>query len=255
MHWPLPKPEDGPEPEGRDFDTLVFKLHISCTKNREASRDEDDPTKLYHNAHVYARDLVWVPQGRQASWLGLEDVVPEEIPIGLRVRCANPDILIAKLRPGHELEMELHAVKGCGQDHAKFSPVATATYRLLPTIDIVKPILGDDAVKFQQCFSPGVVEVQSVTKAEAARRGSDYEGKEGEEKAVVKDAFSDTVSRECLRHDEFSGKVKLGRKKDHFIFSIESTGQYESHELFAQSVRTLKAKCKDLKDSCGGLIV
>jgi len=44
------------------------------------------------------------------------------------------DILIAKMRPGQEIEMKLIAGKGIGKDHAKFSPVATASYRLLPTI-------------------------------------------------------------------------------------------------------------------------
>ena len=35
----------------------------------------------------------------------------------------NNDILIAKLRPGQEIDAILHCVKGIGQDHAKFSPV------------------------------------------------------------------------------------------------------------------------------------
>lgn len=33
------------------------------------------------------------------------------------------DILIAKMRPGHEMHLEMFAVKGVGKDHAKFSPV------------------------------------------------------------------------------------------------------------------------------------
>lgn len=33
------------------------------------------------------------------------------------------NILIAKLRPGQEIDLALHAVKGIGADHAKFSPV------------------------------------------------------------------------------------------------------------------------------------
>lgn len=39
----------------------------------------------------------------------------------------NPNILLAKLRPGQEIEMELHAVKGVGKDHAKWSPVGKST--------------------------------------------------------------------------------------------------------------------------------
>lgn len=35
------------------------------------------------------------------------------------------DILISKMRPGHEIHVFMHAVKGIGKDHAKFSPVGT----------------------------------------------------------------------------------------------------------------------------------
>jgi DNA-directed RNA polymerases I and III subunit RPAC1 len=251
MHWPQPKSEDGLDPPIQDIDHLIFKLQITCKANKNAPAKEEDPTKRLHHAHVYARDIVWQPIGRQAAWLGIEGIKPEDIPEHLRPRCANPDILLAKLRASHELELEMHAVKGCGQDHAKFSPVATATYRLLPTIDIMKPILGKDAVKFQECFPPGVIGLETVTPTEAARTEIGYEGQQGTKMAVVKDAFSDTVSRECLRHEEFQGKVKLGRQRDHFIFSIESTGQYHSDKLFAQSVRALRAKCAELKDAIG----
>ena len=47
------------------------------------------------------------------------------------------DILIAKMRPGHEIDVKLYAVKGLGNDHAKFSPVATAFYRLLLRVLLV----------------------------------------------------------------------------------------------------------------------
>lgn len=40
------------------------------------------------------------------------------------------DIVLAKLRPGQEIDIELHAIKGVGKEHAKWSPVGKhpATY-------------------------------------------------------------------------------------------------------------------------------
>lgn len=110
----------------------------------------------------------------------------------------------------------MHAVKGIGQDHAKFSPVctiqrhtavsnllATASYRLLPTIDILSPITGNDAEKFVKCFPQGVAQIKT--------------DKKGVKQAEIVNPRLDTVSREVLRHDEFKDKVKLGRVRDHFI--------------------------------------
>ena len=237
------KPANGEPPIGtNDRNTAIIKLSKVCTYKEGVNRKtETDPLKLYNNAHVYAHDLEYVPTTDYQKSTFSEENGP--------IRPVNPDILIAKLRPGQEIQAEMHAVKSIGQDHAKWSPVATASYRLLPTITITQPILGADAKKFARCFPKGVIGLEEVT-AEEASQGpkSGFEGAQvGDKKAVVKNAFRDTVSRECLRHDEFKGKVKLGRKQDHFIFSVESTGQFPSDELFIESVKTLKAKCTYLK--------
>ena len=126
--------------------------------------------------------------------------------------------------------------------------MATATYRLLPTIDILHPIVGADAKKFARCFPKGVIALEDVTQEESEQEGTAYEGQAGEKKAVVKDTMKDTVSRECLRHPEFSDKVKLGRVRDHFIFSVESTGQKPSDQLFLESVMILRGKCRVMKE-------
>jgi DNA-directed RNA polymerase I and III subunit RPAC1 len=187
--------------------------------------------------------LVFQPSGRQEEFFSGADAIQP----------VHPDILIAKLRPGQCIKLTMHCNKGIGADHAKFSPVATASYRLLPKTEILKPILGQEAKKFARCFPRGVIKLEPVTQAEAHEEGSGYEGKEGELKAVVADVMKDTVSRECLRHEEFVGKVRLGRIRDHFIFKVESTGQFESEELFIESVKLLKAKCARMKRSLGEL--
>lgn len=219
-----------------DYNTVVMKLQVECTYNQSADRNEQDPRKKFIHGHVYAKDLTFDPVGRQVSSFADDPIQP-----------VNPEILITKLRPGQIIDMELHCIKGLGMDHAKYSPVATATYRLLPKIDIKRPIIGPDARKFRDCFSPGVIKLERVTAQEADTEGSGYEGHEGKEKAVVHNPFADTVSRECLRHDEFKDKVKLGRVQDHFIFSVESTGQYESADLVVRSLTVLKMKAARLK--------
>ena len=40
--------------------------------------------------------------------------------------------------------------------------LATASYRLLPEITLLRPIEGDLAIKLKKCFSPGVIVVDDV---------------------------------------------------------------------------------------------
>ncbi|KAK5116300.1 hypothetical protein LTR85_009272 [Meristemomyces frigidus] len=233
--WPYDVDDnDADSATPNDHNTIVITLKVEC---RWATQDEDgrdgrrmakegetDPNERYVNSNIYAHQLVFEPQGDQAKHFSGENAI----------RPVNPDILIAKLRPGQRINLRCHCIKGIGMDHAKYSPVATASYRLLPDIKITQPILGADAKKFQRCFPRGVIDLVK-------------DGESGENKAVVADPMKDTVSRECLRHDEFKDKVKLGRIRDHFIFSVESTGQFESDELFLDSVRLLKAKAERFK--------
>jgi DNA-directed RNA polymerase I and III subunit RPAC1 len=236
LRW-YKRPTDDDEGSGSpsDYNTIIMRLHVACKWQpgglQRAVAGETNPDKLYEGHNVYARDISWERLGKQHD----QDLFPDDDPI----RATNPDILIAKMRPGQEIQLGMHANKGIGQDHAKFSPVATASYRLMPTIDILKPITSADAKKFARCFPRGVIKLETVT-AEDVANHVELQGQEGEPKAVVDNAMRDTVSRECLRHEEFVDKVKLGRIRDHFIFKIESTGQWESDELFLESVKLLK---------------
>ncbi|KAI0022990.1 DNA-directed RNA polymerase [Xylariomycetidae sp. FL0641] len=233
IFWRKPGPEEDPYATTFDNNTVSLQLQAKCTHNKDAPKDSTDPKELYHNAHIYARDIVFNPLGGQSQWFSGEDAI----------RPVNPDVLIAKLRPGQEIDVEMHMHKGYGWDHAKYSPVATASYRLLPTIKITKPILGHDlATRFAKCFPPGVIGVEPT-------------GPNGEEQAVVRDVMRDTVSREVLRHDEFKDKVKLGRRRDHFIFAVESTGQWDSDELFLEAVKGLKAKCQKLRPQVTNMVL
>jgi DNA-directed RNA polymerase I and III subunit RPAC1 len=60
-----------------------------------------------------------MPQGEQGAVFAHKLLAP-----------TNRDIVLAKMRPGQEIDMECHAVKGVGKDHAKFSPVGTFFFSL-----------------------------------------------------------------------------------------------------------------------------
>ena len=103
----------------------------------------------------------WAPIGNQAQKVCIGD--GENVPLICiqfsELRPVHDDLVIAKLRPGQELNLRMVCVKGIGKDHAKFSPVATASYRLLPEITLTKPVTGDKADRLAKCFSEGVIRV------------------------------------------------------------------------------------------------
>ncbi|KAJ0066923.1 hypothetical protein NL108_004895, partial [Boleophthalmus pectinirostris] len=177
--------------EGSEIDTIQLQLKVKCSRNPRASKDSSDPKELYLHHMVYSRDLKWMPIGNQA------DVFADAV-----IGPVHDDILIAQLRPGQELDIIMHCVKGIGKDHAKFSPVATASYRLLPEITLLERVEGEQAERLQRCFSRGVIELEEHN---------------GEKVAKVVNSRLDTCSREVLRHDDLKNLVKLGRVRDHFI--------------------------------------
>lgn len=216
LDWVDPSLDPHDSESYNDHNTVVFKLDVKCERNPDAPADATDPNVLYKNSNVYAKDLKFVPEGNQVEFMNPPPTV------------CNPDILLCKLRPGQEISLVCFAVLGIGSDHAKFSPVATASYRLMPNIEITSPIEPQDVEKFVKCFPPGVIEVDS------------------DNRPYVADARRDTVSREVLRHPEFADKVKLGRVRDHFIFNVQSTGAMEPDEIFVKSVSHLRNKAKEL---------
>lgn len=201
---------------GTPDNTLEFQLKVKCTRNPRAPKDATEPDLMYLHHKVYSKDLKWIPIGNQKD---LFDVKP-----------VHDDILIAKMRPGHEIDVTLKAVKGLGKDHAKFSPVATATYRLLPLITLLEPVTGELAKELKSCFSPGVIEI--------------FQNAEGEDEARVVNARRDTCSREVFRHPKLKDMVKLSKRRDHFIFSVESTGILHPKVLVAEAIKVLMSKCR-----------
>ena len=96
-----------------DRNTVVFTVDLTCERNQNAPKGSVKDHELYINHELLSSHLVWVPAGEQ-----------DEVFAGKPPAPINPNIVLAKLRPGQRVNMELHAVKGVGKDHAKFCPVS-----------------------------------------------------------------------------------------------------------------------------------
>lgn len=217
--------------QGKDYnehDSLKFKLHAVCTKKEPNApmvlSDARDDEKYYNNSNVYSGDIKWVPQGEQES--RLSDIRP-----------LLDDILVAKLRPGQEIEMELICEKGIGKTHAKWSPVCTAYYRLLPDIS-VNNVTGEDAHLLVKTCPMKVFDIEDIGNqgkfSFLAQAFSTYVCLFNIflffflfiATAVVKDSRACTTCRECLRNPKFEGRVNLAKRKDVFEFHVETLGVY-----------------------------
>ena len=114
----------------------------------------------------------------------------------------HADILLAKLCPKQRIWLEVHCTKGIGKDHTKWSPVATASYRMLPTVEITGRIEGTEAEALRD-VDPEVFDVRDGV-------------------AVVKDLRKCRLTRECIRTPRWRDQIKLGRNLRHFLFSVET---------------------------------
>jgi|EP00945_MAST-04E_sp_MAST-4E-sp1_P005794 DNA-directed RNA polymerases I and III subunit RPAC1 len=226
------------EDEKTDYNTLVYKLDVTCRRkpnmdmNKTSAEGEEtldvDYNALEHGI-VYASDLEWQPCGTQEE--RLNKVAPRPV---------NEDIVLAKLRPGQKIHLEVHAVRGVGKTHAKFSPVCTAHYRMMPEVVLIKPVY-DEKAELLMRLMPGVFELESVPESEK-KSGN-------KKKAVVKSPINCTMSRNFMQDEELASSVRVSRIPDHFIFSIESVGQLPAAEIFRRAIAVLKKKCSSTVES------
>jgi len=221
--------------------TIVFKLHVSCEKGSQ-------------RITVKSGELEWLPEGSQLSmaspaqsgdkqktFTSFSQSQKEILgkPLGVKFK----DITIARLGPGQAIELEAHAVKGVGKVHAKWSPVATAWYRMLPGVAklihygisnkkmvvFLEQIEGDEAEELVKKCPVNVFDIEDLGN--------------GGKRAVVAKPRACTLCRECVMGPS-GGKIQLRRVRDHFIYTIESTGALPPEVLFTEAVKILEEKCE-----------
>ena len=193
--------------ENEDFNennSIKFELKVKCYKDNKGN---------IVNSSIYSNSLKFIPLGKQNErFKGSEEI-----------KVVYDNILINKMRPGQEINLECYCIKGIGKTHAKWSPVSTAYYRLLSNINFISEIKGKDAEELKELCPKKVFDIKG-------------------NKAFVKNIRNCTTCRECIRNEKFCGMIELGKVTDHYEFHIESVGIYSPESLFYKALNVLKDK-------------
>nr|CAB3490204.1 unnamed protein product [Digitaria exilis] len=138
----------------------------------------DADPRLFDHISVKSGELEWLPEGSQLSMASpgqsgdkqktftsfgqsQKDILDK--PFGVKFK----DITIARLGPGQAIELEAHAIKGIGNVHAKWSPVATTWYRMLPEVVFLKQIEGDEAEELVKKCPVNVFDIEDLVTIES----------------------------------------------------------------------------------------
>ncbi|CAN6448286.1 unnamed protein product [Victoria cruziana] len=127
--------------------TIVFKLHVECKRGGPRLTVKSGQLQWLSNGSEFLKEQS-DSSSKPKTYTDFscdQRSLPEFANNAVTVQ--DPDIIIARLGPGQVIELEGHAVKGIGKTHAKWSPVATAWYRMLPEVILLKDVVGDKAAQ------------------------------------------------------------------------------------------------------------
>ena len=184
---------DNPDPAT----TLKFTIDVT------ADRD---------NYQVYSTDLVHVPLEGSPAFATPPSAVHKKI-------------LLAKLAKGNRIKAVCYAVKGCAEQHAKYSATACVTYKPVPIVRTIRDHKNGrgEAAEWIKERCPGKV----------------FDIEDGVLVAARPEQC--TMCRECIRTDRDETNpcpVQLGLAKSRFHFQVESIGVYTCEDIFRRAVTT-----------------
>lgn len=145
-------------------------------------------------------------------------------------------ISIVKIGPGQHLKLKAIARMGISREHAKWCPVAVATYRFWPIIEINEEACAQLTLEQKQelvdVCPDRILELDEVTGQLVVA-----------EHAIETATFSEDLK--CLqstmkKRPEDDDFVKVTPSEDKFIFSVEGTGAIDAEEIMLSALNVLK---------------
>lgn len=145
-------------------------------------------------------------------------------------------IAIVKLGPGQRLKLKAIARMGISKEHAKWCPVAVATYRFWPVVTINEEACAQLTMEQKQelvhVCPDNILELDPVTgNLQAAENAQDF--------ATFTDDLKEhqDAMKKRPEDDDF---VTVVQSTDKFLFNVETTGAMDADEVVLSSLRVLK---------------
>ena len=129
--------------------------------------------------------------------------------------------------------LQMHCRKGNGKDHAKFSPVATASYRLLPVITLKEEIEGQDAEELVAKCPLDVFDIEDLG-------GGSKRAKVGGGDASIHDLQPKSLRLLGVRNQR--GSLVAARELRH-IMGHRFASETMSSQAFNSLFRTTRCRC------------
>jgi len=160
-------------------------------------------------------------------------------------------ISIVKLGPGQHLKLKAIARMGISKEHAKWCPVAVATYRFWPVITINEEACNmltlEQKQELVEACPDRILDLDEITGNLVAVENAYEMATFTEDLKVAQEAM-----KKRPEDDDF---VNVVQSTDKFVFTVESTGAVDAEDIVLSSLRVLKdrlnylaAEVEKLKD-------
>lgn len=145
-------------------------------------------------------------------------------------------ISIVKMGPGQKLKLKAVARMGISKEHAKWCPVAVATYRFWPVVTINEEQCATLTLEQKQelvdACPDRIIELDEVT-------GKLVEAENSWDIATFTEDLS-TTQKAMKQRPEDDDFVTVEQATDRFIFHVETTGAMDAEEILMSALRVLK---------------
>lgn len=151
-------------------------------------------------------------------------------------------ISIVKMTSGQRLKLKAIARLGIAKEHAKWSPVAVATYRFWPEIEINEEQMSALSMEQKQTL----IDACPDQILELDELSGEVRAVENAWEIATYTEDLDFAQRALKKRPEDDDFVKVRHSTNKFIFSVESTGAMDADEILMGAMKVLKKRLNNI---------